>query len=66
MREPPIHPSYKTKAYLAKCKKSIKRITNSHSETEHRLSSDESKAIDAVLWNLRTNELIINKSADKN
>jgi hypothetical protein len=66
MREPPIHTSYETKAYLTKCRESIKRITTSHSETVHRLSSDESKSINAVLWNLRTNELIIIKPADKN
>jgi hypothetical protein len=66
MHEPPIHSSYETKAYLAKCKESIINITRDRNETIHKLSPDESAAINAVLWNLRTNELIIIKPADKN
>ena len=66
MHEPPLHPTYETKSYLAKCKENIIQITRKRNETIHRLSSEESAAVNAVLWNLRTNELIVIKPADKN
>ena len=66
MRVPPVNPSYETKAYLAKCKESIIKIIRSRNETIHKLTPEESATINAVLWNLRTNELIIIKPADKN
>ena len=66
MHVPPVHPTYETKAYLAKCKESILKITRTRNETIHKLTPEESSTINAVIWNLRTNELIIIKPADKN
>jgi hypothetical protein len=66
MHVPPVHPTYETKAYLAKCKESILKITRTRNETIHKLTPEESATINAVIWNLRPNELIIIKPADKN
>ena len=49
MHEPPIHPTYETKAYLAKCKESIIKITRTRHKTIHKLSPEESAAVNAVL-----------------
>ena len=58
--------SYEAQAYLDTCTKSINKIIKQRKETIPRLSAEESTTIKAILWNLRNNEFIVIKPADKN
>ena len=59
--------SFETNEYLHKIRTRFREdIYNKRFKTHHRLSIQDSKNIDAILWNLRTNQLIVIKPADKN
>ena len=66
INEPPILKDYHTKSYLDKVHKNIQKIIKERRSTIHKLSQEESETIDAIVWNLKTNELIVIKPADKN
>jgi hypothetical protein len=66
VREPPIIKDYHTKSYLEKVQNNIQKIIKQRRSTIHKLSTEESETIDAIVWNLKTNELIVIKPADKN
>jgi hypothetical protein len=44
----------------------MQKIIKQRRTTTHNLSPKESKTIDAIVWNLKTNELIVIKPEDKN
>ena len=59
--------SLETNEYLQQIRTRFREdISNKRFKTHHRLSVRDSKDIDAILWNLRTNQLIVVKPADKN
>ena len=59
--------SFETNEYLQQIRTRFREdISNKRFKTHHRLSVQDSKEIDAILWNLRTNQLIVIKPADKN
>ena len=59
--------SYETQEYIHKVRERFREdISNKRTKTYHRLNACESREIDAILWDLRNNQLIIVKPADKN
>ena len=59
--------SHETNEYIHAVQQRFREdISNKRIKTHHKLSVQESASIDAILWNLRTNQLIVIKPADKN
>ena len=59
--------SYESSQYIATIRERFKRdISDKRLKTYHQLSKEDSASIDAILWDLRNNQLIIIKPADKN
>ena len=59
--------SYESSQYIATIRERFKRdISDKRLKTYHQLSKEDSASIDAILWDLRNNQLIVIKPADKN
>ena len=59
--------SFETNEYLHTIRSRFQMdISNKRCKTYHHLNTKESKDIDAILWDLKNNQLIVIKPADKN
>ena len=59
--------SFETNDYIHQVRQRFSEdISHKRVKTHHRLNEQESKDIDAILWDLRNNQLIVIKPADKN
>jgi hypothetical protein len=59
--------SFKTNEYIHKIHERFKRdISNKRTKTHHTLSTQDCQNIKAILWDLKINQMIVIKSADKN
>jgi hypothetical protein len=59
--------SFETNEYIHTIHERLKRdISNKRTKTHHTLSTQDSQDIQAILWDLKNNQMIVIKPADKN
>ena len=58
--------SFETNEYIHTIRQRFQRELSKRTKTHHTLSAQDSKDIQAILWDLKNNQMIVIKPADKN